>query len=346
MRWPWQRLKSTEPLIVSWSAQTFAFVQATPDGNGSFHVKRMGVEQQGNDSNADFARRLASKGLRGHAVRAMLRPEQYQVLQIPAPQVAPEELRSAARFQIRDMVDVHMDDLTLDVMRVGDEEVRANNQLFVVASNNAVVRSVLEMGDALHWDLQVIDIQDTAQRNLQTALAQRAGKLERAGAVLFVANDKQALLTISAKEELFYSRRIDLSPGFMEARWGVVDSGPGQSDDPFADVPEYVPSYAAAPAPAAAPVEDDITQRFIVELQRSLDVWDRTWPNLPLDGLAVRAGARSGEMAQWLSRELGLGVTALDASALFPGFDKGSEEEQAACFPLLGALLRSETRKL
>jgi MSHA biogenesis protein MshI len=345
MRWPWQRLTSKEPFIVSWSAQTFAFVQATPDAGGLFHVKRMGVEQQGADSPEDFVKRLAAKGLRGAHVRVMLRPEQYQILQIPAPAVAPEELRSAARFQIRDMVDAHMDDLTLDVMRVGDEAVRANNQLFVVAAANAMVRTVLELGDALHWDMQVIDIQDMAQRNLQTAVAQRSAKLERAGALLFVTSDKQALLTISAKEELFYTRRIELSPGFMEARWGQGEVGEAQSDDPFADVPEYVPSYAA-PAVPAAPAEDDVTQRFVVELQRSLDVWDRTWPNLPLDGLSVRAGQRSGEMAQWLSRELGLSVSALDVAPLFPGFDKGSEADQAVCYPLLGALLRSETRKL
>ncbi len=345
MRWPWQRHRSTEPTLVSWSGQTFSYIQAQQRADGLYHIKKLGVVPQGQDSPEEFARRLAGQGMRGLAVRAMLRPEQYQVLQIPAPQVAPEELRSAARFQIRDMVDVHMDDLTMDVMRVGDEEVRTNNQLFVVAAHNAVVRSVLEMGEALHWDLQVIDIQDTAQRNLQTALAQRAGKLDRAGAVLFITSDKQALLTISAKEELFYTRRIDLTPGFMEARWGQGDAAQQQSDDPFADVPEYVPSYAA-PAAAPAPAEDDPTQRFIVELQRSLDVWDRTWPNLPLDGLSVRAGARSTEMAQWLSRELGLGVVALDVAALFPGFEQGSEDEQAACFPLLGALLRTETRKL
>jgi MSHA biogenesis protein MshI len=345
MRWPWQRSRSSEPFIVSWSGQTFAFVQASLKPDGLFHVKRLGVERQGGDTQEEFVKRLASKGLRGQAVRAMLRPEQYQVLQIPAPQVAPEEVRSAARYQIREMVDVHMDDLTLDVMRVGDEEVRANNQLFVVAATNAMVRSVLDLEQALHWSLDVIDIQDTAQRNLQTAIALRAGKLERAGAVLFVANDKQALLTISAKEELFYSRRIDLGAGFMEARWSLGGADEAQSDDPFAEVPEYVPSYAAAPA--AAPVaEDDVSQRFVVELQRSLDVWDRTWPNLHLDSLSVHAGERSVEMARWLSRELGLAVAALDASALFPGFDKGSAADQAQCFPLLGALLRAEVRKL
>jgi MSHA biogenesis protein MshI len=254
-------------------------------------------------------------------------------------------LRSAARWQIREMVDVHMDDLTMDVMRVGDEEVRTNNQLFVIAATNAMVRSVLELEQALHWDLDVIDIQDTAQRNLQTAVAQRAGKGDRAGAVLFIANDKQALLTISAKEELFYTRRIDLGAGFMDARWSQGEADEAKPDDPFAEVPEYVPSYAAAPAAAPA-ADDDVSQRFVVELQRSLDVWDRTWPNLHLDSLSVRAGERSAEMARWLSRELGLGVSALDVKALFPGFEQGSEADQAVCFPLLGALLRSETRKL
>ena len=41
--------------------------------------------------------------------KAHLSQQQYQLLQIDTPPVAPEELRAAARFQIREMVNVHID---------------------------------------------------------------------------------------------------------------------------------------------------------------------------------------------------------------------------------------------
>jgi len=342
MHWPWKRRISNDTFVVSWADHSLAYVRATLHQDGLYEVHQLGVEHQGKDSAEDFARRLQGLGLKGLDARVMLRPEQYQLLQIDAPMVAPEEMRAAARWKIREMVDMPVDDITLDVMRVGDERGRVNGQLFVVAASNAVLREALRLGQTLRWNVDVLDIQETAQRNLQTALARRDGRLERADAALVVVNERLALLTISANEELFYTRRIDLGAGFMAARWGShTASVEGAEHDPFASVPEYVPGYATASAQAG----DDLTQRLVLELQRSHDEWDHTWTNLPLEGLRVRAGVRSAEMANWLSHELNMSVSVLDVDSMFPGFSGASAQDQTLCWPLLGALLRTENSK-
>lgn len=327
--------------MVSWAGQTLAYVRASLRQDGLYEVHQFGVERQGNMSAEDFVRRLQSRGLKDLDAHVMLRPEQYQVLQIDAPAVAPEEMRAATRWQIREMVDLHMDDITLDVMRVGDETVRASGQLFVVVAANKVLAEPLRLAQSLNWDVPVVDIQEAAQRNLQTAIARRDGRLARANAALVMVNERQALLTIAANGELFYTRRIDTGAGFMEKPWGHAASMPAAQTDPLADVPEYVPAYAAA-----FDSTDDLAQRFVVELQRSLDLWDRTWSNLPLDGLRVEAGERTAEMADWLSQELGFSVKTLDVDSLFPGFEGASVQDLALCRPLLGALLRIEERQL
>jgi hypothetical protein len=43
---------------------------------------------------------------------------------------------------------------------------------------------------------------------------------------------------------------------------------------------------------------------------------------------------------------LGLKVDALDAKTLFPGFEDIASAHQVLCLPLLGALLRTESRVL
>ena len=48
-------------------------------------------------------------------MHAMLRPQQYQLLQIDTSCEA-RRAAAAARFQIRDLVNAHIDDMTLDVM--------------------------------------------------------------------------------------------------------------------------------------------------------------------------------------------------------------------------------------
>jgi MSHA biogenesis protein MshI len=344
---------------VSWSSGTFAYVRAQANADGLFEIRQLGVERQGEDSLEDFVRRLQSLGLKGLATSVMLRPEQYQLLQIDAPPVAPEELRSAARFQIRDMVNSHIDDITLDVMKVGDGQQKGPSHLFVVAAKNEVVRDVMTLGDTLNWTVPVIDIQETAQRNLQSALAKRDGHLERADAALVITDERQAVLTISANEELFFSRRLDLPQGFLTMAWGEGSEAEQDApDDAFTPVGEYVPDYAvggvshgadysaAGGGQTGGSADEERVQRFVVEVQRSLDLWDRTWSSMPLAAIRVYAGERSSALASWLSREMGQTVTAMDVSEQFAGLQSIPMADQLVCFPLLGVLLRTETRKL
>ena len=332
MKLPWfkRRARQRHGLVLAWDGAALAYVQAHQERPELFRVQRFGVLRPGEDGAEAFARRLAGLGLKGQAALGMLRPAQYQILQIEAPAVPPEELRTAARWQIREMVNQHLDDLTLDVLKVGDDEVRATGSLFVVAAGNAEIRSLMQTAQALRCEVDVIDIHDLAQRNLQSALARRLGISGRAHAAVVVSDDSQALLTICANDELFYTRRIDLGEGFMQAGWGA-----GAEAGAEAGLTLAIPGQ-----------EGDRAQRLVVEIQRSLDLWDRTWPMLVLDRILVQAGARTGEMAQWLGQELGQAVMPLDVSALFPGFEGGSDEDRQLCWPLLGVLLRSEGRKL
>ena len=350
MRWPWRRISSAERLVVSWSGQALAYVVATGSGN-DFTIVRSGVELQGSDSRDDFIRRLAGLGLKGYRVEVMLRAEQYQLLQIEAPAVAPEELRSAARYQIKEMVDVHLDDLTIDVLKVGDGQGRAASQLFVVAANNAVVREAMELAAALQWELRVIDVQDMAQRNLQT-LQEPA----RASCALLLSDSRQALLTLSAGGELYYSRRLELPEGFMGMTWTAVAPVASAPVDAYTPVEEYVPDYAGGAygsdysttgaAPASAEQSDiDRSQRVLVEVQRSIDLWERSWTSLPLAGIQVFAGERSLELAQWLSRDTGQLAAAMEVGARFAGMDQITEADLPFCLPLLGVLLRTDARK-
>lgn len=317
------RRRQRDQLVLAWAEGVFAYVEARREAADLYHVQRFGVLRQGADPD-EFSRQLASLGGRGRSAQAMLRPVQYQILQIDAPAVAPEELRTAARWQIRDLVSQHVDDLTLDVLKVGDDQVRATGSLFVVAAPNAEIRAVMQTAQALRCEVKVIDIHDLAQRNLQSALMRRQGGAERAHAAVVMTDDSQALLTICARDELFYTRRIDLGAGFLQADWG----------------------QGAQAQELSLASETDRAQRLVVEVQRSLDLWDRTWPMLVLDRIYVQAGARTAELAGWLGRELGQAVQPLDVSALFPGFEGGSEEDRQLCWPLLGVLLRSEDRKL
>ena len=159
----------------------------------------------------------------------------------------------------------------------------------------------------------MIDIQGLAQRNLQSAQARREGRLARARAAIVLMDERYALLTISANEELYYKRRIDL----------------GSAPQDNLEDPDGV-----------------AVQNLVIEVQRSLDLWERTWQDLPLDQVNVYAGQRTESWVRALAQPLAQPVSMLNVSSIFPGFEGGSDADLMLCWPLLGVLLRTESRKL
>jgi MSHA biogenesis protein MshI len=326
MRWPSKRQNSNERMVISWSGQTLSYICAQLRADGTHKVLKFGVERQGADSTQEFVHRLQALGLDGLNANIMLRPEQYQFLQIDAPAVPDEELRSAIRYQVQGMLNTDVGDVTLDVMRLGDgQQQNEAGQLFVVAAGNAVMREALALSDAMDWNVDVIDVQETAQRDLQSALVERDGQAGAGNAAMVLSDGSPAVLTISVNNELFYTQRFELPEGFL------VASRERESD---------APSESANSVTFFAPV-DDLIPSFLAEVQSALDIWSRSWASIPLDGMSIYAGERTEELSTWFGEQLGQTVLPMDVSDAFPEFKDGIDSGTAQCLPLLGALVRA-----
>ncbi len=338
MRWPWQPKTSADRLVMACSDEGFVYVQARGQ-----RILRCGIERGNDKDSAALARGVRALDLPERGVVAVLALAEAQLLQIEAPAVQAEELKAAARWRIKDLVETHLDDLTLDVMHVGDSRPKAQRQLFVVAASSKRVRELSEWSQAARLQLAVIDIRETAQRNLQNAWAAAHTAPRRATAALML-HGTQCLLTICAEGELFYARRLE-----WQAQW-LNAAGPSAAfdrpDRPLSgfadlDIVDYSDDAYAEPGAAA-----DVPP-LVLELQRSFDVWERSWTDLPLERLVVYANGHTAALVALLETVLPVPVEALDVEALFPGFDAaaGSPELAAATVPLLGALLRSDVRQ-
>jgi len=342
MRWPWRTRRSNSRVVLQLGRQQLAYVQAPNSAIAPLAPTRWGVldlGQQGDE--AQLQQQLAGLGLAGGEVLALLDADAYQILKIDTPNVPQDELKAAARWQIKDLLEVPLDELTLDVMHVGDDQPRAHKQLFVVAGSNRAIERVSKLGAAAGLPLDVVDIAETALRNLQSAAAAAEELSKRATAALLL-QGTQCLLTICAHGELFYTRRLDWDARLLKRAT--------QTSAPKADAPaplgyEYMPGDDLAFNGLDAELE---SSPLVLELQRSIDVWERSWPDLPLARLYLAAPEHGQELAALLQRELGLRTSAIDPAALFPGFEPAAHgpAAYAACLPLLGALLRQDERAL
>lgn len=141
-----------------------------------------------------------------HQCGTVLGADEYQLLSVEAPNVPPDELRTAIRWRLKDMLDYHVDDATVDVFDVPVDrsgQIRVH-QMFAVAARNQTIQQRQALFDAAKVSLQVIDIPEMAQRNI-AALIETEG---RATALLSF-DENGGLLTITHGKELYLSRRID-----------------------------------------------------------------------------------------------------------------------------------------
>lgn len=327
MRWPWTPRRSGNRLLLRRVGAEHAFVLTDGmTGAGPARLLRWGL--------LPHARPVAA----GEAI-ALLDPADYQLLKVDTPQVPQEELKAAARWQIKEMVDADLAELTLDVMHVGGDVDRAHRQLFVVAARNSAIQSLTEGAATVNEHIGVVDIWETALRNLLAHQARADDLAARACAAVLI-DEHHCLLVIGAGDELYYTRRIEPDPGLLARARGE------QPEASAADLPlgfEYQPGGAFD---AVATQESPL----VVELQRSIDVWERSWPDLPLARLYVVAAAHAPEVATLIQRELGQRTVALDPFAAFasgrPEPEGDAARALAACLPLLGAALRTDSRQL
>ena len=345
MKLPWNKkpVRSTGRLAIAIDREAFSYVEVA-----GRQIVRSGTEPCGTDTPQQLAKRVRALGLPGSEVITVLGLADCQLLQIDAPAVPADEMKAAARWQIKDKIDIPVEELTLDVLAVGDQRAQHKRQLFVAAARNA---QVVELGgwmEAAGLQPSVFDITELAQRNLQCALAEQQGRGADASAALMV-HGAQCLLTICANGELFYARRLDWnsqSLGDMPAPVPAAAAAQAKTNGLMSMELEGVDivDYGAEPDDATA-ADTDNTPRLAIEVQRSLDAWERSWPELPLQRLWVQAGDRTEALQGLLMRTLSLTVEAFDSSALFSGpLSSAPPATERPPLMLLGGLLRDDLR--
>lgn len=142
-------------------------------------------------------------------VSAVIGADDYQLAQIPAPEVPDAEMRDAARWRMREVIDFALDDSTIDVFDVPERRDRAaRRNLFAVATRGDVPQFIAGALQRLTRHLDVIDIPELCQRNLCTLLPQDAK-----GVACVLLREDHAQLVLVRQGRLFVARRLDFDAG-------------------------------------------------------------------------------------------------------------------------------------
>jgi MSHA biogenesis protein MshI len=243
----------------------------------------------------------------------VLQPGDYQLLVLDAPNVPREELRAAIRWRIKDMIDYHADDATVDVLDIPVDKAASGRgrSMFAAAARNEVIQGRVEKFHGAGIPLSVIDIPETAQRNL-SALYEDPGR----GAAMLYFGEEGGLMTISHSAELYLSRRLDIPLA------ALAQGEPSQREEHF--------------------------QRVLLELQRTFDHLERQFPWVIVSKLLLAPEPADTGLAAFLRSNLDIAVVPVDLrdKINFAEADAVVAEVQWQLFHLIGAALRHEARLL
>ncbi len=265
------------------------------------------------DNEADGLHRAArDMNLARHQCATLLGADDYQLLVVDAPNVPRNELKTAMRWRVKDMIDAHIDDVTLDVLDIpvpADTPNRAHT-MYVVAGRNEAIQARIKRFEDAGIPLSVIDIPETAQRNIAT-LYERD---KRATALLHFDADG-GLLTINHAGELYLTRRFDI---------------------PF---DQLVADDEA--------MRESARGRVLLELQRSFDHFERQFSVIPLAELLLAPLPALSRLDDYLATGSGVAVRTIDLNDVLEVSGGPLDTRlQWRLFHAIGASLRHEVTAL
>jgi MSHA biogenesis protein MshI len=197
---------------VALGEDSFALVLVRREGDGKPSIDHCRVHRANGNAAAKLRTVLDKLGAGRASACAVVDADDYQVVQVEAPDVLPSEMRAAVRWRLRDAVSFKVDDAAVDVFEIPESARRTQTRmLFAVAARAAAIERVTGTLRTGAKGFCAIDIPDLCLRNV-TALMPQDDK----GVAMLALNDNYAQLVTTRKGVLYLTRRIvEVEPGAL-----------------------------------------------------------------------------------------------------------------------------------
>jgi MSHA biogenesis protein MshI len=251
---------------------------------------------------------LASMAHDHHLGRArcttVLADTDYKLLLTEAPDVAADEVADAVRWRIKDLIDFHINDATLEVFDLPADTGIAARDVYVVAARNQALQERVHLFESAGIHLTIIDVPDLAQRNLANLLPENP-----AGVALLSFHAGGGLLTLTRQDQLYLSRALNVGSDAM------------------------LRAFEAS----------SFFDQIVLDVQRSLDYYESHFRQAPIRSLVVAPLTPPiPGLMEHLMNNFSLQVRLLDLNESLPSDDPPPLEWQGENLLTIGAALRQE----
>ncbi len=249
--------------------------------------------------------------------RLVLAPQLYRIQQLEAPQVPSEEMHSAIRWRVKEMLDYPVEQAVVDYIDIPPRRQGSQSMVYAITARESLIAQQLELVRELGLKPQSIDVAELALRNLA-----RLTPEDNRGALMLYLGSQGGMINIFANGTLFLTRRLEISAPQLAGSLGQ----PGGGDELQLDANQ-----------------DPLLENLVLELQRSLDYYERSFGQQPINSLVVSPTEPAlPQLISQLNARLGVMARQLDLTALFQCPSKPSDQQQMQCLMSVGAALREE----
>jgi len=262
-------------------------------------------------SEIDALQRIRSgRSLKSYACTTLMRDGEYSLSQVDAPPVPREERKEALRWAIKEMVSYPVESACIDVLDIPNSGLPEGRSagVIVVSAAEPAVRSCVAPFEAAKVRLAAVDIPELAQRNVAALLED-----ENRGLAFLRIDENGMMLTLTFHGELIAVRR------------GEMNTQQLNSSDPE--------------------VRARVMERLVLEVQRSLDNFDRQYSHIPISKVVLACYPAVDSLVNELIESIYVPVREMDLAAVmdFPTVPELKNPLlQAKSLLAIGAALRTD----
>lgn len=236
----------------------------------------------------------------------------YKILVIEEPAVRQDEMAQSVRWAISNMIDYPIADANVAWMKIPTAKLLPNRppHIYAVAARSETVAAHIEAFKLVKLPLRAVDIQETAQRNIASLF-----ETEERGVALAYFGEDWGLLTVTCRGELYLARRLDMGLRVLSGDAARQDGG--------------------------------ALERVAVEIQRTLDHFERQFRSIPVARVLIAPTPEDFGLGEFLRSRLGIDSLQIDLKEVLAFEGEGPDAAtQWRLFHHFGAALRHETRAL
>ena len=261
-----------------------------------------------------LVRYIRENGLKKKPCIVVLEEAQYSLIQLPAPPVTDDELQSAIRWNLKELINYPVEEAVIDVFRVPVQENR-EGKVYVVVSPKENIQQTVEFIRKTGLTLRAIDIEELSLGNI----IDRMNDHQRGVAVLYL-GQLLGSITLFSNSALYLSRKFDT--GMKRLAETQQDALHTQDSD--------------------AGAAQQVFESIILELQRSLDYYESEFSRAPITKLIVAPKHPILQsFCDYVSSNTGLTVELMNLAQVYTDSTALNDECQARCLPAIAAASRT-----